>query len=227
MLDEIECDPGIRAVVITGAGDRAFSAGADIKELTAELAVDPIGAARSFTRRGQGLTRRIENFPKPIIAAVNGLALGGGCEMTEATHLAIASERAQFGKPEITLGFPPPFGGTQRLPRLIGRKRALALILIGQTISADEALRMGLVNRVVPHGELMGEALQLSQQIAEHAPSAVASCLFAVTRGINHSIDEGLAIEAAEFERAAAEDVVRVSLDAFRRRTVHRSSETM
>jgi enoyl-CoA hydratase/carnithine racemase len=222
MFDEIEADPDIRSVIITGAGERAFSAGADIKELIPKLKSEPARAARSFTQRGQALTRRIENFQKPIIVAVNGLALGGGCEVTEAAHLAIASERASFSKPEITLGFPPPFGGTQRLTRLIGRKRALALILTGTTINAEAALNIGLVNRVVPHGDLMTEALELSHQIAKNDSAAVAACLFTVTRGINLAIDEGLALEAAEFERAAVGDVVRARLDAFVQRTLGR-----
>jgi enoyl-CoA hydratase len=214
-LDRIEADDAIRAVILTGAGDRSFSAGADIHNFAPSLAAGPDVALRELVRRGQGLTRRIETFPKPIIVAVNGLALGGGCEITEAAPLAIASERAVFGKPEIRLGFPPPFGGTQRLPRHVGRKRALALILTGDTIDAREAERIGLVNKVVPHERLIDEALDLAARISDKGPGAVAACLAAVTRGVNLSIDEGLAVEAAEFARMAASEEARAGVAAF------------
>ena len=140
-LDAIESDDDIRAVIVTGAGDRAFSAGADIKEFTHSVAAGVEVALRDFVARGQALTSRIERFPKPIIGAVNGLAFGGGCEILEAMPLAVAADGATFAKPEINLGFPPPFGGTQRLPRLIGRKRALEMILTGDPITAEEARR--------------------------------------------------------------------------------------
>jgi enoyl-CoA hydratase/carnithine racemase len=147
------------------------------------------------------MTARIESFPKPIIAAVNGLAHGGGCEIVEAAPLALASEQAQFCKAEINLGFPPPFGGSQRLPRLIGRKRALRMILTADPIDAVTAREVGLVNEVVPHRELIEAALALGQRIAQKSPFAVAACLASVTRGINVPIDEGLAIEANCFAR--------------------------
>ena len=214
-LDAIERDEAIRAVILTGAGERAFSAGADIRGFQPSLARGADAALRDLVRRGQGLTRRVETFPKPVIVAVNGLALGGGCEVTEAAPLAIASDRARFGKPEIRLGFPPPFGGTQRLPRLIGRKRALEMILTAEPIDAHEAQRIGLVNRVVPHERLMDEALALAHAIAAMAPSAVTACLEAVTRGINLTIDEGLAVEAAQFARVAAGPAVRDAVAAF------------
>lgn len=204
LLDAIEDDRLVRAVIVTGAGDRAFSAGADIAELETRLVGGVDATMRKFVRRGQGLTRRIEAFGKPIIAAVNGLAFGGGCEIVEACPLAIAAEPAGFAKPEIRLGFAPPFGGSQRLPRLIGRKRALKMILTGEPISAQEAMRIGLVNDVVPADELLPAARALAERIMAHTPAAVAACLAAVTRGINLSIDEGLAVEAAQFERMAA-----------------------
>src|SRR5215510_3432543 len=138
-LDRIECAPECRAVILTGAGDRAFSAGADIRGFAPSVAAGVEVALREFVRRGQALTSRLESFTKPIIAAVNGLAYGGGCEIVEAVPLAIASELAQFAKSEIRLGLPPCFGGTQRLPRLAGRKRALKMILTGQPINAQEA----------------------------------------------------------------------------------------
>lgn len=222
-LDRIEADPSIRVVVLTGAGDRAFSAGADIRNFAPSVEAGPEVALREFVRPGQALTKRIETFPKPIIVAVNGLALGGGCEVTEAAPLAIASDRAVFGKPEIKLGIPPAFGGTQRMPRHIGRKRALALILTGDTIDAREAERIGLVNKVVPHERLLDEALALAARIGNNGPGAVAACLAAVTRGLNVSIDEGLHVEASEVARMAATDEARTGIAAFLNRRRERS----
>lgn len=201
LLDQIEVDEHIRAIVLTGAGERAFSAGADIAGLAAMMGEGHRSVMREFVRRGQRLTHRIETFPKPVIVAVNGLAFGGGCEITEAAPLAIASERATFAKSEINLGFAPPFGGSQRLPRLIGRKRALQMILTGEPISALDAFAAGLVNEVVAHDALLARAMELAQKLAAKSPLAVAACLGSVTRGINVSIDEGLAIEAGYFER--------------------------
>lgn len=215
-LDDIEESRSINAVVLTGAGDQAFSAGADVHELGAGVDHDPVAAARAFVTRGQRLTCRIEEFPKPIIVAVNGLAYGGGCEVTEAAPLAIASERARFAKSEINLGFNPPFGGTQRLPRLVGRKRALAMILTGDPISAAEAAAIGLVNRVVPHDRLLPEARALAQRLAAKAPLAVRSCLASVTRGLNMSIHEGLQLEATHFQHLAASADLREGVTAFR-----------
>lgn len=198
-LDAAEIDPDIRAIILTGAGDRAFSAGADIAGFAPTVQQGVETAMREFVRRGQRMTARIETFPKPIIVAVNGLAHGGGSEITEAAPLAIASDRAEFCKAEISLGFAPPFGGSQRLPRLIGRKRALRMILTGEPISADDAEQFGLVNDVVPHDRLLDEAFRLAETIAGKSAPAVAACLGSVTRGINVSIDEGLAIEAGYF----------------------------
>ena len=155
LLDKIEDDNEIRAIILTGAGDRAFSAGADIHEFSETVRKGPEAAVKDFVRRGQAMTARMEAFRKPIIAAVNGIAFGGGCEITEAVHLAIASEKAVFAKPEINIGIPPTFGGTQRLPRLIGRKRALELLLTGDPFSPERAYEMGLINRVVPHNDLL------------------------------------------------------------------------
>jgi enoyl-CoA hydratase/carnithine racemase len=214
-LAAAEADSRVRAVILTGAGERAFSAGADIAELGGSIEAGAEAALREFVVRGQGLTRRIETLAKPVIVAVNGLALGAGCEITEAAPLAIASDRAQLGKPEIRLGFAPPWGGTQRLPRLVGRKRALRMILTAQPIDAHEAQRVGLVNAVVEHRRLLDEARALAAQIARHAPDAVAACLRSVTRGINVSIDEGLAIEAMHFAAMAPTRTVREGLEAF------------
>ncbi|WP_029011391.1 crotonase/enoyl-CoA hydratase family protein [Azospirillum halopraeferens] len=215
LLDGIEADADIRAVILTGAGDRAFSAGADITEFSGTVFAGPETALREFVRRGQRLTSRLETFPKPIIAAVNGLAYGGGCEVTEAVPLAVASERATFAKSEIKLGFPPPYGGTQRLPRLIGRKRALAMLLTGDPIAAEDARAAGLVNMVVPHDDLLDAARGLAARIVDKSPLAVAACLAATTRGLNLSIDEGLAVEASQFARMAATHDIREGITAF------------
>jgi enoyl-CoA hydratase/carnithine racemase len=198
-LDTIEVEAGIGAVILTGAGERAFSAGADIHEFSASVRRGADVAVRDFVRRGQAMTARLEAFGKPVIAAVNGLAFGGGCEITEAVHLAVASDRASFAKPEIRLGMPPTFGGTQRLPRLAGRKRALEHLLTGDPFPPARALEIGLVNMIVPHGELLPAAGALARRILRHSPRAVTGILTAVTRGLNTSIGEGLAIESAQF----------------------------
>jgi enoyl-CoA hydratase len=214
-LDSIERDETIRAVILTGAGEKAFSAGADIAGFSSSVEAGVTTAMREFVGRGQALTRRIENFSKPVIAAVNGLAFGGGCEVVEACPLAIASEGARFAKPEINLGFPPPFGGTQRLPRHIGRKRALHLILTGDSISAEEAARIGLVNEVVAASRLLARARELAASIIEKSPIAVRACLASVTRGINLSIDEGLAVEASLFAQIVHTHDIREGINAF------------
>jgi enoyl-CoA hydratase/carnithine racemase len=218
-LDRIDSDDSVRAVVLTGAGRRAFSAGADIPSLAASIEGGTERALREIVRRGHALTRRIEEFPKPVIAAVNGLAYGAGCEITEAAPLAIAAEHATFAKPEITLGFPPPFGGSQRLPRHAGRKRALEMILTGDPVPAARAADIGLINAVVPADELLTAARELAARITRHASTAVAACLRSVTRGINLPIDEGLAVEAAYFAATVPTDGVRNGLHRFLDRT--------
>ena len=218
ILDRIETDDAARAVIITGAGERAFSAGADIHEFSASVAQGADVALRDFVLRGQRLTARLEAFRKPVIAAVNGLAFGGGCEITEAVPLAIASDQALFAKPEIKLAMPPTFGGTQRLPRLAGRKRALELLLTGEPFSSGRALELGLVNQVVPHEKLMPAAHDLAKRVIRHSPAALASILTAVARGINLSIAEGLLVEAEQFARMAPTDDLREGLMAWRER---------
>ncbi|CAO3441119.1 crotonase/enoyl-CoA hydratase family protein [Azospirillum endophyticum] len=213
-LDGIEDDGRVRGVILTGTG-RAFSAGGDIPEFSRSVARSPEAALRDFVARGQRLTARIEAFRKPILVAVNGLAYGGGCEVTEAAPLAIASKRAVFAKPEIRLGMPPTFGGTQRLSRLAGRKRAMQLLLTGETFSPDRALELGLVNAVVPHEELLPTARALLERILVHSPLAVATILTAVTRGINLPIAEGLLVEAEQFARMAPTADLREGLDAW------------
>jgi enoyl-CoA hydratase/carnithine racemase len=199
-LDSIELDASIRVAVITGAG-RAFSAGADIAEIQEHMKAGPAHAVAHFMRPGHQLTRRIESFPKPIIAAVNGVAFGGGCELTECVHIALAAESATFSKAEINIGIIPTFGGTQRLPRNVGRKAATELILTGRVFSSKEAANLGLVNRVVADSDLLGEALVLANELATKPPLTLAAALGAIHRGMDASIDDGLAIEEGAFAR--------------------------
>ncbi|MCK1637437.1 crotonase/enoyl-CoA hydratase family protein [Bradyrhizobium sp. 157] len=215
VLDTIETDDGMRAVILTGAGERAFSAGADIHEFSGSVRQGRDTAIRDFVRRGQAMTARLEAFRKPVIAAVNGLAFGGGCEITEAVHLAIASERARFAKPEIALGMPPTFGGTQRLPRLAGRKRALELLLTGDPFPPQRALEIGLVNMVVPHDELLPAARQLANRIIRHSPRAIGSIITAVTRGLNMAIAEGLQVESEQFAALVPSHDLREGINAW------------
>jgi enoyl-CoA hydratase len=200
-LDEVfgalAANPAIRVILLTGAGGRAFAAGADIAELAATTAED--GAA--FSLRGQRVFRRIETLGKPVIACIQGFALGGGCELAMACTLRLAADDAKLGQPEVKLGVIPGYGGTQRLPRLVGPGAALKLLLTGEIISATEALRIGLVEEVVPAAELMqrGEALALS--IAAQAPLAVAETLHVVAEGTNLPLDDALRLESEEFGR--------------------------
>lgn len=224
-LDSIERDDTLGAVILTGAGERAFCAGGDIYEFSESIKSGVDIAVRDFCKRGQTMTGRLESFPKPIIAAVNGLAYGGGCEITEAVHLAVASDRATFAKPEIKIGIPPTFGGTQRLPRLAGRKRALELLLTGNSFSPQRAYELGLVNKIVPHDQLMVSAFELAEQVLQHSSLAVARIIGAVTRGINLSIDEGLNIEREQFARMAMTEDVHEGLQAWieRRQPVYQN----
>lgn len=226
LLDLIECDPAIRAIVITGAGNRAFSAGGDIHEFTQSIKTGVDIAVRDFCRRGQNMTARLEAFQKPVIAAVNGIAFGAGCEITEAAHLAVASEQALFAKPEINIGIPPTFGGTQRLPRLAGRKRALELLLTGDTFSPKRAYEIGLVNKLVPHDQLLPAAFDLANRIIRHSSLATARIVTAVTRGINTTIEEGLLIEREQFARMVATKDVHEGLDAWAARHAPHYSQT-
>lgn len=214
-LDELEDDVSIRAVILTGAGGRAFSAGADIAEFSESVRLGIDVAVKAFVRRGQSLTARLEAFPKPIIAAVNGIAFGGGCEVTEAVHLAVASDQATFSKPEINIGIPPTFGGTQRLPRLAGRKRALEYLLTGDTFTAQRAYEMGLVNKVVAPGDVVPAAFDLAARILRHSPVTASRIISAVTRGLNATIAEGLNIESEQFARMVPTHDIREALDAW------------
>jgi len=192
LLDEIEKDEELRVMLITGAGDKAFVAGADIKELVDRDAL----VGRKVSRTRQDLFSRIENLPAPVIAAVNGYALGGGLELAIACSIRICSEKAQFGAPEVKLGIIPGDGGTQRLPRLVGLGRAMEMILTGDFIDAQEAYRIGLVNKVVPHEELMDSVMEMAKKIAQRPPLAVRYAKEAVNRSQEGDSVSGYALES-------------------------------
>ncbi len=208
-------DPTVRVVILTGAGEKAFIAGADIREIQAGLAEGAVSARDQFARGGQQLITLIERLGKPVIAAVNGYALGGGSEIVQACHLAIASETAKFGQPEINLGFNPCWGATQRLPRHVGRKHAMALILTGEMIDAQEAYRIGLVNKVVPQKDLMPEAEKLARLVASKSPVVLELCLDAVTHGFEMSVSDGLEYEATLFAITVATGDAQEGTQAF------------
>jgi enoyl-CoA hydratase len=191
----VEQDRAIRAALLTGAGTKAFVAGADIAEIGDQGAMD--GRARALA--GQRMMRRLERCGKPVVAAVNGFALGGGCELAMACHLRVASETARFGQPEVKLGLGPGYGGTVRLPRLVGRGRAIELLLTGAMIDAQEAWRIGLVNRVVPADRLLPESEQLLRAILENGPLAVRACLELVDAGLEMTVEEAFRLEASWF----------------------------
>jgi enoyl-CoA hydratase len=194
-FEDARDDAAVRGVILTGAGDKAFIAGADIGELATAGAVQ----AEESSRFGQDVLNLIENLGKPVIAAVNGFALGGGCETAMACTIRLAAEHAKFGQPEVKLGVLPGGGGTQRLPRLVGKGRALQLILTGEMIGAQEAYRIGLVNEVVPAADLITRAEAILKQIFANAPLAVKFSLEAVNKGLEMSQSEGLALEASFF----------------------------
>jgi enoyl-CoA hydratase len=194
-LREADGDARIRAVIVTGAGEKAFVAGADIAEMADLPALD----ARAFADAGHRAGETIERMGKPVIAAVNGFALGGGCELALACDFIYASERAKFGQPEVNLGVMPGFGGTQRLPRRVGPARAMELILTGDAIGADEALRIGLVNKVVPAAELLAEAKKCAEKIAQKGPVAVALAKRAVRAAAELPLNEGNRLERELF----------------------------
>src|SRR5712664_538331 len=210
-FEDAKADASVHGVILTGAGDKAFIAGADISELAHVEAYD----AEESSRFGQGVLNLIENLGKPVIAAVNGFALGGGCETAMACTLRIAAEHAKFGQPEVALGLIPGGGGTQRLPRLVGKGRALQLILSGATISAQEAYRIGLVNEVVPAAELMTRSEAILKQIFSNAPLAVKFSLEAVNKGLETSQAEGLSLEASFFGLCAGTDDKKEGTQAF------------
>ena len=208
---EARDDDSVRVVILTGAGDKAFVAGADINELSQ---MTPI-TGKETAERGQRTFLSIERFPKPVIAAVNGFALGGGCELALACHIRIASDKAQLGLPEVTLGIIPGYGGTQRMARLLGKGKALELILTGDRIKADEAERIGLVNKVVPAEELMTVAEEMARTIAKRGPLAVRCAIEAVMSGSEMPFAEGQFLEATLFGLLASTADMKEGMTAF------------
>ena len=210
-FDRVAEDPAIRAAIVTGAGDVAFVAGADIGELAGLSSVE----MRQYSLEGQRVLRRLETAGKPSVAAVNGFALGGGLELAMAATVRIASENARLGQPEVKLGLTPGFGGTQRLPRLVGRGRALWMLASGEPIDAAEAWRIGLVNAVTPPAELLGAARAWLGKVLQNGPLAVRLAMEAVDAGLNGGLKEGLQLEAAFFGLSAATEDCREGTRAF------------
>jgi enoyl-CoA hydratase/carnithine racemase len=205
-------DAEVHGVILTGDGDKAFAAGADISEMAGDTPDD----AEHKTRQGQRLTTIIENLGKPVIAAVNGFALGGGCELAMACTIRLAVETAKFGQPEVAIGIIPGYGGTQRLPRLVGKGRALQLILSADTIDAQEAYRIGLVNEIVAKDKLIPRAESILNKINANAPTAVKLAIEAANRGLDVSVAEGLNIEASLFAQCFATEDRKEGVAAFR-----------
>jgi enoyl-CoA hydratase len=210
-FEDARNDPTVRGVILTGAGNKAFIAGADIGELAHATAIE----AEQSSRFGQTVLDLIENLGKPVVAAVNGFALGGGCETAMACTIRIAVESAKFGQPEVTLGLLPGGGGTQRLPRLVGKGRALQLILSGEMISAQEAHRIGLINEIVPAADLITRAEAILNKIASNAPVAVKFSLEAVNKGLETSQGEGILLEASYFGLCAGTEDKKEGTSAF------------
>lgn len=208
---QIKEDRSIRAVILTGAGDRAFAAGADIKEM---VDLDREGAL-AFGRLGHAMTRAVESLPQPVVAAVNGFAMGGGCELALAADFRLASENAVFGQPEVGLGIPPGWGGTQRLTRAIGPGMASELILTGRRVKADEALRIGLVNAVYPLAELVEKAAELAGLIARNSPVAVRASKRLMQLAFNGQVASGLETELQSFADAFSARDQKVGMGAF------------
>src|SRR2546421_11026472 len=209
--ERVATDDDIKGVLLTGAGQKAFVAGADIADLANQGPFD--GKARAL--RGQAMLRRFETCGKPVVAAINGYALGGGCELAMACHLRIASETAKFGQPEVKLGIAPGYGGTQRLPRLVGKGVAMQLILTGETIDAPEAYRIGLVNKVVPAADLLAESEKMMRGILAMGPLAVRLSIEAIDQGTEMTLDEGLLLEANHFGLLAATQDMKEGTTAF------------
>ena len=204
-------EASVRAVIVTGAGERSFVAGADIEEVSGFSPLE----GRQWGLRGQAMLNRIEGMGKPVIAAINGYALGGGLELAMACHLRIASSKARLGQPELKLGIVPGFGGTQRLPRLVGKGRALELLLTGDPVDAESAREMGLVNRVVEPGALLGEARGMAARILRNGPVAISLTLQAVNRGLEMPLAEALEWEISQYALSCATEDVREGTRAF------------
>ena len=209
--ERIATESDIKGAILTGSGPKSFVAGADIGDLSKQGPFD--GKARA--QRGQSVLRRLETCGKPVIAAINGFALGGGCELAMACHIRIASDNAKFGQPEVKLGIAPGYGGTQRLPRLVGKGVALQLILTGEMIDAQEAYRIGLVNRVVPAADLLAESEKMMRGILAMGPLAIRLAMEAVDQGLEMTLDEGLLLEANHFGLLAATQDTKEGLTAF------------
>ena len=199
---DIKNDAAVRVVILTGAGEKAFIAGADIGELAKQDAV----SGKEYTHRGQNVLNLIENLGKPVIACINGFALGGGCEIAMACTMRLASEQAKLGQPEVKLGIIPGYGGTQRLPRLVGKGNAMQMVLGGEMITAQEAHRIGLVNEVVPPAELIPRAEAIAAKIIANAPLAVQYAMEAVHKGMEMTLNEGLYLEALLFAVACSSE---------------------
>lgn len=212
---ELKTDDTVRVVILTGAGEKSFVAGADISELAAQTGA----SAQATALAGQAAFAQIEHLGKPVIAAVNGFALGGGCELSMACHIRLASEHALFGQPEINLGIIPGFAGSQRLPRIVGRSKALEMLLGGDPIKADEALRIGLVSTVLPAAELLPKAMELAAKFAAKAPVARRYILDCVVRGASMPFADAQKVEADLFGLVGATEDVRAGLGAFLDRT--------
>ena len=210
-IDEVPRDPAIKVLIITGAGDKAFAAGADINFM---LPLSP-AEGRYFSDMGEKVFRKLELMEKPVIAAVIGFALGGGCELAMACDIRLAAENAIFGQPEVGLGIIPGFGGTQRLPRLVGEGRAKELTFTADNISAEEAYRIGLVNHVYPAAELMPQAKKMASRIAARAPMAVGYAKFAIGKGLQVDIDTAMSIESDMFGLCCATEDKNEGLGAF------------
>jgi enoyl-CoA hydratase/carnithine racemase len=216
-VDELLVDDEVKAIVITGGGTNAFVAGADIPEIQ-ELLQNPgddYAQAQEFLERGQGVNLKIETADKPFIAAINGFCLGGGLELAMACHMRICSDRARLGQPEINLGLIPGWGGTQRLPRIVGKAKALEMILTGDMITAQEAYRIGLVNKVVPAGAILKEARGLARKIVSKSKFPIAATLRAVTKGVEGTVEDGLKIEREQFVGLADTEDIREGVSAF------------
>lgn len=216
-IDELLANDEVKAIVITGGGTNAFVAGADIPEIK-NLLENPgenYAASREFIERGQRLFLKIERATKPIIAAINGFCLGGGLELAMACHMRVCSDRARLGQPEINLGIIPGWGGTQRLTRIVGKGKAIELILTGDMITAQEAYRLNLVNKVVPAGAVLKEARDLARKIVSKSKFPIAAALRAITQGLELPIEEGLRLEAEQFVSLADTEDIREGINAF------------
>ena len=211
-LDGIRAEPGVKAVIVTGAGSLAFVAGADIKEVAE---IGSVEAAKAMASLGQSVFLKLQRLGKPVIAAINGVCLGGGLELAMACHLRISGDRVRFGQPEVSLGIIPGWGGTQRLPRLIGRAKAIEWILTGDMVMAQEAFRLGLVNQVVPQDQVLKVAKDLARKIVSKGAVAVTRALQAIEEGLNLSLEQGLAKEAEAFTVVAGTDDSREGVKAF------------